>query len=171
MFRVPDRTRELCAGSEMDHYAAFALEALRKTRARENVPSQEEIRAILARQDMSTTIYCHGGGSCKITINSHTTAGEVGQLCWVLMDPARSCQGLLGLTGTVCVSQVVEKLIRGLAMEDSKNMFALFEHNDSSEKAIESRAVVADVLAKFERYRPRRRLALLACFLSVRGAG
>lgn len=61
----------------MDRYAAFALESLRKTRARENVPSQEEIRAILAQQDMSTTVYCHGGGSCRITINSHTTAGEV----------------------------------------------------------------------------------------------
>lgn len=50
---------------------------------------------------------------------------------------------------TLC--QVVEKLIRGLAMEDSRNMFALFEHNHSTEKAIESRTVVADVLAKFER--------------------
>uniref|UniRef100_A0A3Q4HUX6 Myosin X n=1 Tax=Neolamprologus brichardi TaxID=32507 RepID=A0A3Q4HUX6_NEOBR len=46
---------------------------------------------------------------------------------------------------------VVEKLIRGLAMEDSRNMFALFEHNDTTEKAIESRTVVADVLAKFEK--------------------
>ncbi|XP_061587386.1 unconventional myosin-X [Cololabis saira] len=116
------RTRELSPGSEMDLYAAFALDALKKTRARENVPSQEEIRAIVARQDMSTTVHCHGGGSCKITINSHTTAGEV-----------------------------VEKLIRGLAMEDSRNMFALFEHNDATEKAIESRTVVADVLAKFEK--------------------
>lgn len=62
----------------MDRYAAFALDSLRKTRPRENVPSQEEIRAIVARQDMSTTVHCHGGGSCKITINSHTTAGEVG---------------------------------------------------------------------------------------------
>uniref|UniRef100_A0A8C2ZXE3 Myosin X n=1 Tax=Cyclopterus lumpus TaxID=8103 RepID=A0A8C2ZXE3_CYCLU len=115
------RTRELLPGSEMDRYAAFALDSLRKTRARENVPSQEEIRSIVARQDMSTTVHCHGGGSCKITINSHTTAGEV-----------------------------VEKLIRGLAMEDSRNMFALFEHNDTTEKAIESRMVVADVLAKFE---------------------
>lgn len=61
----------------MDRFAAFTLESLRKTRARENVPSQEEIRAILAQQDMSTTVYCHGGGSCRITINSHTTAGEV----------------------------------------------------------------------------------------------
>ncbi|XP_054616565.1 unconventional myosin-X isoform X2 [Dunckerocampus dactyliophorus] len=116
------RTRELFPGSEMERYACFALDSLRKTRSRENVPSQEEIRAIIARQDMSTTVYCHGGGCCKITINSHTTAGEV-----------------------------VEKLLRGLAMEDSKNMFALFEHNHVSEKAIESRTVVADVLAKFER--------------------
>uniref|UniRef100_A0A3B3WS78 Myosin X n=1 Tax=Poecilia mexicana TaxID=48701 RepID=A0A3B3WS78_9TELE len=104
------RTRELFPASEMDRYAAFAFESLKKTRARENVPSQEEIRSIVARQEMSTTVHCHGGGSCKITINSHTTAGEV-----------------------------VEKLIRGLAMEDSRNMFALFEHNDASEKAIEMR--------------------------------
>ncbi|TDH06304.1 hypothetical protein EPR50_G00132250 [Perca flavescens] len=116
------RTRELFPGSEMDRYAAFALDSLKKTRARENIPSQEEIRAIIAQQDMSTTVHCHGGGSCKITINSHTTAGEV-----------------------------VEKLIRGLAMEDSRNMFALFEQNDTTEKAIESRTVVADVLAKFEK--------------------
>ncbi|XP_058493270.1 unconventional myosin-X [Solea solea] len=116
------RTHELFPGSEMDRYAAFALDSLRKTRTREYVPSQEEIRAIVARQDMSTTVHCHGGGSCKITINSHTTAGEV-----------------------------VEKLIRGLAMEDSRNMFALFEHNDTTEKAIESRTVVADILAKFEK--------------------
>lgn len=52
---------------------------------------------------------------------------------------------------SVFVCQVVEKLIRGLAMEDSRNMFALFEHNDTTEKAIESRMVVADVLAKFEK--------------------
>lgn len=116
------RTRELFPGSEMEKYSGFSLEALRRTRSRENVPSQEEIRCIVARQEMTTTVHCHGGGSCKITINSHTTAGEV-----------------------------VEKLLRGLAMEDSRNMFALFEHSDSSEKAIESRAVVADVLAKFER--------------------
>ncbi|CAK6977025.1 unconventional myosin-X [Scomber scombrus] len=116
------RTRELFPGSEMERYAAFALDSLRKTRARENVPSQEEIRSIVARQEMNTTVHCHGGGSCKITINSHTTAGEV-----------------------------VEKLIRGLAMEDSRNMFALFEHNDTTAKAIESRTVVADVLAKFEK--------------------
>uniref|UniRef100_A0A1A8B5X8 Myosin X n=2 Tax=Nothobranchius furzeri TaxID=105023 RepID=A0A1A8B5X8_NOTFU len=116
------RIRELFPSSEMDQYAAFAFDSLKKTRSRENVPSQEEIRSIIAQQDMSTTVHCHGGGSCKITINSHTTAGEV-----------------------------VEKLIRGLAMEDSKNLFSLFEHNGFTDRALESRVIVADVLAKFER--------------------
>ena len=54
----------------------------------------------------------------------------------------------------ICVSlilQVVEKLIRGLAMEDSRNMFALFEHNQQVDRAVESRVIVADILAKFER--------------------
>lgn len=48
--------------------------------------------------------------------------------------------------------QVVEKLIRGLAMEESKNLFSLFEHNSFTDRALESRVIVADVLAKFERY-------------------
>uniref|UniRef100_W5N4L7 Myosin X n=1 Tax=Lepisosteus oculatus TaxID=7918 RepID=W5N4L7_LEPOC len=101
------RTRELFPGTDMEKYAAFTYESLKKTKTREFVPSQEEIKAIISRQEMTTTVYCHGGGSCKITINSHTTAGEV-----------------------------VEKLIRGLAMEDSRNMFALFEHNATIDKAI-----------------------------------
>ncbi|XP_035383783.1 unconventional myosin-X isoform X2 [Electrophorus electricus] len=116
------RTRESYQGTEMERYAAFSQEALRHVRGRECVPSREELRAILSRQEMITTVYCHGGGSCKITINSHTTAGEV-----------------------------VDKLLKGLAMEDSRNMFALFEHNGSTDKAIESRAIVADILAKFEK--------------------
>lgn len=48
--------------------------------------------------------------------------------------------------------QVVEKLIRGLAMEESKNLFSLFEHNAFTDRALESRVIVADVLAKFERF-------------------
>ena len=48
--------------------------------------------------------------------------------------------------------QVVEKLIRGLAMEESKNLFSLFEHNSFTDRALESRVIVADVLAKFERH-------------------
>uniref|UniRef100_A0A3B3B6B1 Myosin X, like 1 n=1 Tax=Oryzias melastigma TaxID=30732 RepID=A0A3B3B6B1_ORYME len=116
------RIKELFPGTEIEMFAHFIGESLKKTKAREFVPSQEEIMALLTRQEMTTTVYCHGGGSCKISINSHTTAGEV-----------------------------VEKLIRGLAMEDSRNMFALFEHNNTVDKAVESRVLVADVLAKFER--------------------
>ncbi|KAM8967428.1 unconventional myosin-X [Pelodytes ibericus] len=116
------RIREQYQGSEMEKYVIFIYESLKKTKCREFVPSREEIEALIHRQEISTTVYCHGGGACKITINSHTTAGEV-----------------------------VEKLIRGLAMEDSRNMFALFEYNGVIDKAIESRTVVADVLAKFEK--------------------
>lgn len=47
--------------------------------------------------------------------------------------------------------KVVEKLIRGLAMDNSRNLFSLFEHNKVESRAIESRVIVADVLAKFER--------------------
>ncbi|XP_077473442.1 unconventional myosin-X isoform X1 [Stigmatopora argus] len=116
------RIKELFPGTEIELFAHFISESLKKTKTREFVPSQEEIIALLTRQEMTTTVYCHGGGSCKISINSHTTAGEV-----------------------------VEKLIRGLAMEDSRNMFALFEHNNTIDRAVESRVHVADVLAKFER--------------------
>lgn len=116
------RIKELFPGTEIELFAHFIGESLKKTKNREFVPSQEEIVALVTRQEMTTTVYCHGGGSCKISINSHTSAGEV-----------------------------VEKLIRGLAMEDSRNMFALFEHNNSIDRAVESRVLVADVLAKFER--------------------
>uniref|UniRef100_A0A665WUU9 Unconventional myosin-X-like n=1 Tax=Echeneis naucrates TaxID=173247 RepID=A0A665WUU9_ECHNA len=116
------RIKELFPDTEIEMFAHFISESLKKTKTREFVPSQEEIMALLTRQEMTTTVYCHGGGSCKISINSHTTAGEV-----------------------------VEKLIRGLAMEDSRNMFALFEHNNTIDRAVESRVLVADVLAKFER--------------------
>ncbi|KAM4875157.1 unconventional myosin-X [Thomomys bottae] len=116
------RIREQFPGTEMEKYALFIYESLKKTKCREFVPSRDEIEALIHRQEMTSMVYCHGGGSCKITINSHTTAGEV-----------------------------VEKLIRGLAMEDSRNMFALFEYNGHVDKAIESRTIVADVLAKFEK--------------------
>ncbi|XP_060047912.1 unconventional myosin-X [Erinaceus europaeus] len=116
------RIREQFPGTEMEKYALFTYESLKRTKCREFVPSRDEIEALIQRQEMTSTVYCHGGGSCKITINSHTTAGEV-----------------------------VEKLIRGLAMEDSRNMFALFEYNGHIDKAIESRTIVADVLAKFEK--------------------
>uniref|UniRef100_A0A673L1K4 Unconventional myosin-X-like n=1 Tax=Sinocyclocheilus rhinocerous TaxID=307959 RepID=A0A673L1K4_9TELE len=140
------RIKELFPGTEIEMFAVFIGESLKKTKAREFVPSQEEIIALLHRREMTTTVYCHGGGSCKISINSHTTAGEV-----------------------------VEKLIRGLAMEDSRNMFALFEHNNLIGRAVESRVIVADVLAKFERLAgseveedgPWKLYFKLYCFLDV----
>ncbi|KAG7330718.1 hypothetical protein KOW79_004687 [Hemibagrus wyckioides] len=138
------RTRERFPSTELEHYAVFITDSLKKTKMRECVPSQEEISALRNRQEMSSTVYCHGGGACKISINSHTTAGEV-----------------------------VEKLIRGLAMEDSRNMFALFEHSGSVYRAVESRVIVADVLAKFERLassEPESHWKLyfkLYCFLDV----
>lgn len=61
----------------MEKYALFIYESLKKTKSREFVPSRDEIEALIHRQEMTSTVYCHGGGSCKITINSHTTAGEV----------------------------------------------------------------------------------------------
>lgn len=136
------------------------------------MPSQEEIAALLNRQEMTTTVYCHGGGSCKISINSHTTAGEVrrrerdviefiGILSHHYNISALNCimkgqpvlQIRMKVTSFIVVVfvKVVEKLIRGLAMEDSRNMFSLFEHNKLTSRAIESRIIVADVLAKFER--------------------
>ncbi|KAM7376061.1 hypothetical protein PAMP_005810 [Pampus punctatissimus] len=87
------RVRERYPGTEIERYASFIGESLKKTKTREFVPSQEEIAALL----------------------------------------------------------VVEKLIRGLAMEESKNLFSLFEHNTFTDRALESRVIVADVLAKFER--------------------
>uniref|UniRef100_A0A674BJE7 Unconventional myosin-X-like n=1 Tax=Salmo trutta TaxID=8032 RepID=A0A674BJE7_SALTR len=136
--------KEQFPGTEVDMFAHFIGESLKRTKVRDYVPSQEEIVALLTRQEMTTTVYCHGGGSCKISINSHTTAGEV-----------------------------VEKLIRGLAMEDSRNMFALFEHNNTTDRAVESRVIVSDVLAKFERSEFRSEIGLwklyfkLYCFLDV----
>uniref|UniRef100_A0ABI7YSQ8 Myosin X n=1 Tax=Felis catus TaxID=9685 RepID=A0ABI7YSQ8_FELCA len=140
------RIREQFPGTEMEKYSLFIYESLKKTKCREFVPSRDEIEALIHRQEMTSTVHCHGGGSCKITINSHTTAGEV-----------------------------VEKLIRGLAMEDSRNMFALFEYNGNVDKAIESRTIVADVLAKFEKLaatsevgdRPWKFYFKLYCFLDT----
>lgn len=61
----------------MERYALFIYESLKKTKCREFVPSRDEIEALIRRQEVTSMVYCHGGGSCKITINSHTTAGEV----------------------------------------------------------------------------------------------
>ena len=46
----------------------------------------------------------------------------------------------------------MERLLKGLEMEGSRNRFALFEHGPDGELAIESRTLLVDVLARFERY-------------------
>lgn len=83
------RIREQFPGTEMEKYALFIYESLKKTKCREFVPSRDEIEALIHRQEMTSTVYCHGGGSCKITINSHTTAGEVGSADSPLVLDAR----------------------------------------------------------------------------------
>lgn len=83
--------RERYSGTEIEKYAHFIAESLKRTKTREYVPSQDESAALLVRQEMSTTVYCHGGGSCKISINSHTTAGEVRALSSDLRAIHLSC--------------------------------------------------------------------------------
>lgn len=53
---------------------------------------------------------------------------------------------------TQCFGQVVKKLLRGMDQEGNNNTFALFERRGNEDKAIEANAVVADVIAKLERY-------------------
>ncbi|XP_063965090.1 unconventional myosin-X-like isoform X3 [Lytechinus pictus] len=120
------RQMDLFPDTQMAKYGAFALDALKRTRTREFPPSRQEIIAILGRREMNATVHCHGEGSCQITINSSTTAG-----------------------------QVVHTLIKGMGLEKCHNRFALYERSGQVEKAIDDRTVIADVLTKFERYTAR----------------
>ncbi|XP_071955935.1 unconventional myosin-X-like isoform X3 [Antedon mediterranea] len=115
------RQVELSPKTQMAAYAGYALEALKRTRTREFVPSRDEIIAILGRRDMNATVFCHGGGSCQISINSSTTAG-----------------------------QVIHTLVKGMNLDSCYNRFSLYEKSGLVEKAIDDRSVVADILAKFE---------------------
>jgi len=118
------RNREKHPNTEMAKFAAFALECIKRTRPREFPPSREEIISLLGRRELSAVVHCYGGGSCKITINSATTAGEV-----------------------------VEKLCKGLNIPQKCNIFSLFEQCGTIEKNIEDRTVLADALSKFEKYK------------------
>lgn len=51
-----------------------------------------------------------------------------------------------------CVPQVVQKLTLGLGISAQSNRFALFEWNGEKFKVIDERALIADILAKFEKY-------------------
>ncbi|XP_065839578.1 unconventional myosin-X-like [Oscarella lobularis] len=141
------RFQELFPHTEMVKFSNFCTEAIKRTRPRDYPPSREEIIACLGRRELTAVVHCFGGGTCKISINSSTTAGEV-----------------------------VHKLSLGIGVMDSKNRFALFEQCGELSKAIEDRAVIADILAKFERYEAHgineggkrwRLFFKLFCFLDV----
>ncbi|XP_030845924.1 unconventional myosin-X isoform X3 [Strongylocentrotus purpuratus] len=142
------RQMDMYPDTQMSKYGAFALDALKRTRTREFPPSRQEIIAILGRREMNATVHCHGEGSCQITINSSTTAG-----------------------------QVVHTLIKGMGLEKCHNRFALYERSGQVEKAIDDRTVIADVLTKFERYvarnlsdrgKPWQLFFKLFCFLDTK---
>ncbi|XP_072041774.1 unconventional myosin-X-like [Amphiura filiformis] len=120
------RQTDLHPNSQIAQYAVFAAECLKRTRMREFGPSRQEIVAILGRREMTAKVYCHGEGSCQISINSATTAG-----------------------------QVVHTLVKGMGLDRCYNRFALYERSGQVEKAIEDRTVIADILSKFERYKAR----------------
>uniref|UniRef100_S4RK96 Uncharacterized protein n=1 Tax=Petromyzon marinus TaxID=7757 RepID=S4RK96_PETMA len=120
--RMTIRALERSRDQELCRYVAFTWTALQCKLCRQSVPSRDEIRALAEGQEISTTIFCHGGGSCPISITSHVTAGEV-----------------------------VARLLRGLRMEGSCSKFALFECGPDGERAIEENALLVDSLARFER--------------------
>ena len=110
--------------TEMAKFAEFALDALKRTRVRELPPSREEIITLLGRRKITATVHCYGGGSCQISIDSSTTSGEV-----------------------------IKILSKGMKLKHDNLIFALFERcGPPNEKSIEDRQILADVLAKFERY-------------------
>jgi len=118
------RCKEKFPDSEFTKFATFALDSLRRTRGREFPPSREEIITLLGRRELSATVFCYGEGKCKVTLNSATTAGEI-----------------------------VKTLCKGLGVSTEHCVFGLFEQCGTIEKSIEDRSILADVLAKFERYR------------------
>ncbi|XP_033913785.1 unconventional myosin-X-like isoform X3 [Acipenser ruthenus] len=107
--------------TEMDNYSAFISEALGKTKGRECVPSWEEIRILINRQEMICSVHYPGQGCCKLPISSHTTADEV-----------------------------VKKMKERLGLQLSRNIFALFEGNTYKEQAVGGSTIVADILTRFE---------------------
>lgn len=112
-----ERTEQALPDSELAEYARFIRKALGRTRGRELVPSLAEISALSRRQELLCTVHCPGAGACPVTIDSHTTAGEV----------ARELVGRLGLAR-------------------SRNAFALYEQRGAQERALAGGTLVADVL-------------------------
>lgn len=95
---------------------------------------------IQGRRDLKTVIHCYGGGACNINFNTATKAGEVG-----VNECANDFLFLF-------LFQVVQKLQLGLQITGENNRFALFEAKNNEYFAIDDRTMLADVLAKFEKY-------------------
>jgi len=119
-----ERVQSKYPESQAAMFAEYGEEALelQPSRRREQVPSIKEIVAILQLRELTTKISCLGGATCEISIRSSTTAG-----------------------------QVVRKLRRGMQLQQNLNTFALFEHCNEIERAIEPNIYMADLIAKFER--------------------
>ena len=63
--------------------------------------------------------------------------------------------------------KVVDKLCKGLNLGQGNNIFGLFEKCGLLQKNIEERTILADVLAKFERYKNRKSLYKEVCLRSI----
>ena len=117
------RLSEQFTNSEIAKFSEFTAEALKRTRVREYPPSREEIITLLGRRKINTTVYCYGGGSCQISIDSSTTSGEV-----------------------------VKILCKGMGIVQDNLIFALFEKcGPHNERSIEDRQIIADIISKFEK--------------------
>ena len=103
------------------------------------------------RRDMNTVVYSYGSAQCQININSSTTAGEVSQV--ILHAQPKMSLFRIPFHSTDCNTvQVVQTLTLGLKVSAENNRFALFEMCGRQVKVIDDRAILADVLGKFERY-------------------
>ncbi|XP_041029247.1 pleckstrin homology domain-containing family H member 3 isoform X3 [Carcharodon carcharias] len=115
------RSQDQFPETEIDKYAEFIKNSLEKTKCRDCVPSCEEILVLIQREEMSCTIHYAGCQFCRVTINSHTTAGEV-----------------------------VNSLLVKLGLEQSRNQFALFEQNMTEQQLVTNNTIVADIITRFE---------------------
>ncbi|XP_078385652.1 unconventional myosin-X isoform X2 [Cetorhinus maximus] len=115
------RSQDQFPETEIDKYAEFIKNSLEKTKCRDCVPSCEEILVLIQREEMSCNIHYAGSKFCRVTINSHTTAGEV-----------------------------VNSLLVKLGLEQSRNQFALFERNMTEQQLVTNNTIVADIITRFE---------------------
>lgn len=102
------------------------------------------------RRETKAVVYTYGGAECSITVNSATTAQDV-RPHRAHTTPRQS--HLCPSSSLPFIFQVVSKLMLGLGIRNSRNRFGLFEVSGDMSKVIPDRALVADILAKFEQYK------------------